>query len=77
MTDAQAAAHEAAFAQQNVDTEFTVQLRIPVQGYEQAVAMFNALVAVANPIVAAYEEAVNDDCTYSAYVLDSEGGAVY
>ncbi len=81
MTDAQLAAHKAAhhnqFVLQNTDNEFTVTISIPVKGYERAVAMFDALVLAANPLVAEYEEEVNDDIAYSAYVLDDEGGAVY
>ena len=73
---AKAARHEK-FAAENANTEYVVQLTIPVRGYARAVEMFNSIVKAANPLNAAYEDEINDDNSYSAYVLDTEGNAVY
>lgn len=71
------AARARKFAEENADTEYCVQVTIPVRGYTRAVAMFTALVDAVNPLNAAYEEEITDDNAYSAYVIDSEGNAVY
>lgn len=84
MTDAELAAVLAAkaerhkrFAEANADTEYYVQITIPVRGYERAVEMFNSMVDATNVLNTAYENEINNDNSYSAYVLDTEGNAVY
>jgi FAD/FMN-containing dehydrogenase len=71
------AARHAKFVQENAETQYFVQITIPVKGLARAVEMFDALVDAANPLNAAYEAEINDDNSYSAYVLDEEGGAVH
>lgn len=68
---------DAELAEENANTEYYVQITVPVKGYERAVEMFGALVDAVNPLNAAYEEEVSDDNAYSAYVIDTEGNAVY
>jgi hypothetical protein len=67
----------AQFAEENAETEYWVSVTIPVRGYARAVEMFTAVVDAVNPINSAYEAEIEDDNSYSAYVLDAVGGAVY
>lgn len=57
--------------------EHTVQITIPVKGYHRAVELFNSVVVAVRPVVDQLEDQLDEDVSYSAWVLDSTGSAVY
>lgn len=59
------------------DAEHTVQITIPVKGYQRAVELFNSVVVAVRPVVDQLEDQLDEDVSYSAWVLDSTGSAVY
>ena len=73
---AQKAAMYAQLLSDNQDTEYSVQITVPVRGLLRAIQLHVAMLAVVVPLVDELESETQQDVDMSSWVLDDDGNAV-